>query len=73
MPHPEGPMKAVTVRGSIVGTRKDMSEALDFYARGKITPTYSVRSLTDINAVFDEMEHGKIEGRVVMDMAKDAG
>lgn len=60
----------LTVRGSIVGTRKDMSEALDFYARGKITPTYSVRKLDDINDVFDEMEHGKIEGRVVMNMAE---
>ncbi|SKC79620.1 alcohol dehydrogenase AdhP [Krasilnikoviella flava] len=58
----------LTVRGSIVGTRKDMAEALDFFARGKIDPTYTVRPLSDINAIFDEMEHGRIDGRVVMDM-----
>lgn len=59
----------LTVRGSIVGTRKDMTEALDFFARGLITPTYTVRPMEDINEIFAEMEQGKIDGRVVMDMA----
>ncbi|GGB35939.1 zinc-dependent alcohol dehydrogenase [Gordonia jinhuaensis] len=63
----------LTVRGSIVGTRKDMSEALDFFARGKISPTYTMRRLDEINEIFDEMEHGKIEGRIVMDLEKDLG
>src|SRR6476620_8512277 len=58
----------LTVRGSIVGTRKDMEEALDFFARGKITPTYTVRPLSDVNDIFSEMEKGAIDGRVVMDM-----
>ena len=58
----------LTVRGSIVGTRKDMTEALEFFARGKIDPTYTVRPLGDINAIFEEMEQGRIDGRVVMDM-----
>jgi len=58
----------LTVRGSIVGTRKDMAEALDFFARGKVDPTYTVRPLGDINAIFEEMERGAIDGRVVMDM-----
>lgn len=58
----------LTVRGSIVGTRRDMWEALDFFARGKITPTYTTRQLGDINQVFTEMEAGNIDGRVVLDM-----
>ena len=60
----------LTVRGSIVGTRKDMAEAVDFFARGKITPTYTVRPMGDINDVFEEMEKGGIDGRVVLDMNK---
>ncbi|HEY5855231.1 MAG TPA: alcohol dehydrogenase AdhP [Aldersonia sp.] len=60
----------LTVRGSIVGTRKDMAEAIDFFARGKITPTYSVRPMGDINDVFEEMEKGGIDGRIVLDMNK---
>ncbi len=59
----------LTVRGSIVGTRADLAEAVDFFARGLIEPTYTLRPLTDVNAVFDEMAAGRIEGRVVMDMS----
>lgn len=59
----------LTVRGSIVGTRADLAEALDFFARGLIEPTYTLRPLADINAIFDEMAAGRIEGRVVMDMS----
>ena len=60
-------LKGLTIRGSIVGTRQDMIEALEFYAAGKIHPTFSKRPLEDINAIFDEMEHGKIDGRVVIE------
>jgi len=59
-------LKGLTVRGSIVGTRQDMEEALEFYARGQIHPTVSTRSLGEINDVLDEMRHGKIDGRVVI-------
>ena len=60
-------LKGLTIRGSIVGTRQDMIEALEFYAAGRIHPTFSKRPLEDINAIFDEMEHGKIDGRVVIE------
>lgn len=60
-------LKGLTIRGSIVGTRQDMVEALDFYAQGLIHPTFTKRPLEDINAIFDEMHHGKIEGRVVLE------
>ncbi len=59
-------LKGLTVRGSIVGTRQDLEEALDFYARGQIHPTVSTRGLGEINTVFDEMRHGSIDGRVVI-------
>jgi alcohol dehydrogenase, propanol-preferring len=59
-------LKGLTIRGSIVGTRHDMEEALEFYSRGQIHPTVSTRSLDEINAVFDEMKQGKIDGRVVI-------
>jgi propanol-preferring alcohol dehydrogenase len=45
-----------------------MQEALDFFARGKVSPTYTVRPLADINDIFAELESGAIDGRVVMDM-----
>ena len=60
-------LKGLTIRGSIVGTRQDMAEALDFYARGLIKPTVTSASLDDINDVFDRMHRGQIDGRVVID------
>ncbi len=60
-------LKGLTIRGSIVGTRQDMVEALDFYAAGKIHPTFTKRPLGDMNAILDEMRHGKIDGRVVVE------
>ncbi|MCW2287526.1 propanol-preferring alcohol dehydrogenase [Leucobacter luti] len=59
-------LKGLTIRGSIVGTRQDMIEALDFYARGLIHPTVAERPLEDVNAVLDEMRAGKIDGRIVL-------
>lgn len=59
-------LRAITIRGSIVGTRQDMIEALDFYARGQIHPTVAVESIDDVNDIFERMEHGKIDGRIVM-------
>lgn len=64
-------LNRLTIRGSIVGTRQDMVEALDFYARGQIHPMVSVERLDDINDVFERMERGEIEGRVVMRYVHD--
>ncbi len=60
-------LKGLTIRGSIVGTRQDMAEALDFYARGLIHPTVHSARLEDINDVFARMEAGQIDGRIVID------
>ncbi|WP_084039843.1 alcohol dehydrogenase AdhP [Demequina sp. NBRC 110053] len=57
-----------TVRGSIVGTRQDMEEAIDFFARGLIAPTYAVEPLESINDIFARMHDGAIDGRIVMDL-----
>lgn len=61
-------LRAITIRGSIVGTRQDMVESLDFYAQGKIKPTVATERLDDINSIFDRMLAGKIDGRIVMKM-----
>lgn len=58
--------KALTIRGSLVGTRQDLEEALDFYARGKIHPTVHECKLDDVNSVFDDLEHGRIDGRMAI-------
>ncbi|MFP4089198.1 MAG: alcohol dehydrogenase AdhP [Cyclobacteriaceae bacterium] len=61
-------LKRITVRGSIVGTRKDLQEAIDLALGGKIRSTVTPCRLDDINDVFGEMKEGKIEGRKVITM-----
>ena len=57
-----------TIRGSIVGTRNDLAEALAFAAEGKVASHFSVDKLDNINAIFERMRQGKIDGRVVMEI-----
>jgi propanol-preferring alcohol dehydrogenase len=59
-------LNGVSVIGSIVGTRKDLVECLDFAARGKVKAITIEKSLEDINDIFDDMLNGDITGRVVM-------
>jgi D-arabinose 1-dehydrogenase-like Zn-dependent alcohol dehydrogenase len=56
-------LKRITLRGSIVGARKDLSEAIAFAAEGKVRTTVSERRLEDI---FAKMKEGQIEGRIVL-------
>lgn len=59
-----------TVRGSIVGTRKDMQEAVAFAVEGKVKAIVHAARLEDINEVFNQMKNGRINGRVVLEIAQ---
>ena len=61
-------LDGIQVVGSLVGTRQDLEEAFQFAAEGKVVPKVSYRPLNDINAIFKEMEQGKIRGRMVIDL-----
>ncbi|MGF1925171.1 MAG: zinc-binding dehydrogenase, partial [Bacteroidia bacterium] len=58
-----------TVRGSIVGTRKDMQEAIGFAVEGKVKATVHAAKLEDINEVLEQMKKGEIEGRIVLEIS----
>ncbi|MBK5911125.1 alcohol dehydrogenase AdhP [Rhodothalassium salexigens] len=62
-------LRGITVRGSIVGTRLDLAEALAFAGEGLVKATTSTASLDQVNDVFARMHKGDIEGRVVLDLA----
>lgn len=59
-------LNAKTVRGSIVGTRKDLEESLMFAGEGKVKSHYSMDRIENINAILGDLKNGKVEGRVVM-------
>ncbi|KAK9694832.1 alcohol dehydrogenase [Basidiobolus ranarum] len=62
-------LQRLTIRGSIVGNRQDLAEALDFAAQGKVKCHYKTLTLEDLPSVFDEMKAGKIAGRIVLDLS----
>jgi propanol-preferring alcohol dehydrogenase len=57
----------VTIRGSLVGTREDMAEALAFAADGKVKADIELSALADVNAILQRLEHGDVASRVVLD------
>ena len=59
----------ITIRGSFVGTRKDMAEALAFAAEGKVKADLELQPLSSINKVFDRLLHGKVASRVVLEFS----
>ncbi|WFU13432.1 alcohol dehydrogenase AdhP (plasmid) [Rhizobium sp. CB3090] len=65
-------LKRITLRGSIVGTRQDLDEAIAFAADRKVKAAISRAPLEDINKVFANLKQGQVEGRVVLDMAMGA-
>ncbi|MBD0255661.1 MAG: zinc-dependent alcohol dehydrogenase, partial [Cytophagales bacterium] len=51
-----------------VGTRLDLAESLRFAAEGKVKAHYSLDKLENVNAIFERLKAGKIDGRVVMEI-----
>lgn len=63
-------LKGLTVRGSIVGTRRDLAEALEFAERGEVTSTASAEPFESVNDVLERMRAGRVQGRAVLDLAR---
>ena len=61
--------KCITIRGSFVGSRRDMAEALAFAADGKVTADIELQPLSAINTVLKRLKNGDVPSRVVLDLA----
>ena len=53
-------LKRVNIRGSIVGTRKDLAEAIAFAAAGKVAATIEKAELSNIYDALSRLETGDI-------------
>ena len=60
----------ITIRGSFVGTRHDMAEALAFAAEGKVKADIELQPLSSINQILSRLEHGDVPSRVVLNFAR---
>jgi propanol-preferring alcohol dehydrogenase len=65
-------LNGYTIRGSIVGTRLDLEEALSFAAEGKVKAIIETQPLESINDVFQRLKAGKVNGRVVLAIGAQA-
>lgn len=61
-----------TIRGSIVGTRLDLEEALTFAADGHVKATIETQPLESVNDVFARLKSGQVNGRVVLQIGEPA-
>jgi len=61
-------LNGITVRGSIVGTRRDLQESLDFAAQGSVRAHIHRDRIENINAVFGALREGTVDGRIVVSM-----
>lgn len=61
--------KELCIVGSAVGNRKDAIDCLDMVARGVVKVHYRLESMGKLPAIFDEMQSGSVQGRIVLDLA----
>jgi len=66
-------LKRLTVRGSIVGTRRDLDEAISFANEGKVHAEITRVPLEQINKVFADLKAGRVDGRMVIDFTDHSG
>jgi propanol-preferring alcohol dehydrogenase len=62
-------LRCITVRGSLVGTRADMNEALAFASDGLVKARVETIRLDDVNRVLQRLRDGEVNGRVVLQMS----
>lgn len=61
-------MRALTLRGSIVGTRYDNLRALELAASAGIRATVHLANLDDVNAVLESLHKAALPGRSVLEI-----
>lgn len=61
--------KQLTIRGSTVGNRKEALEVLDLAKRGLVKTAVRKEKMENLNSVFNDMKSGKLQGRVVLEIA----
>lgn len=62
-------LKSLEIVGSVVGTKRDVEEALGFTARGLVHPILTKGKLEDLNHYCELMMAGKLPGRAVVQVA----
>ena len=60
-------LNAITIVGSIVGTRNDLREVFELHGAGKTRVIRETRSLDDVNEAIADVEAGRVAARIVLE------
>ncbi len=61
-------LNAISIAGSVVGTRVDLAETFELQAAGMTKVIYEKRKLEQVNEAFKEVEEGRVRARLVFGM-----
>lgn len=62
-------LKRLNIVGSVVGSLKDVEEALEFTSRDLVHPILTKGTLNDLDDLMDKMAKGQLAGRAVLQVA----
>lgn len=62
-------LRGISITFASVGNRRDAIEVLDFARRGIVRSHHRLEKLENLTDVFEQMNQGKLNGRVVLDLA----
>jgi propanol-preferring alcohol dehydrogenase len=60
-------LKGISVIGSIVGTRQDLTEVFDLHAQGRTVVRAETRKIDEVNSSIDEVLSGAVPARLVFE------
>jgi D-arabinose 1-dehydrogenase-like Zn-dependent alcohol dehydrogenase len=67
VPIPMFPFRSLNVRGSYVGTLEEMHALMELVKSGRVPPIpVERRPMDEANAALDDLEHGRVTGRLVL-------
>lgn len=64
--------KAITIKGSYIGNRRDTKEALDFAARKQVRCESTIETLDKLPEIYRAMKANALTGRVVLDLGGES-
>lgn len=64
-------IRGLRVVGNLVGTHKEVMDAVEFVNRGIVKPKVEVREFQELENIYNQLEKGEILGRVVLKVARD--
>ena len=64
-------IKGLKIVGNLVGSHQETMQAVELTRLGLVKPTITVRRWEDLQEIYEDLEHDRVSGRVVVKIARD--